>query len=404
MTTLGNRIRALRKKRKLTLESLAGNQLTKGMLSLIENDKAKPSMESLEYIARRLEVEVNELLQEISVSELREILNDVNQDFNHKNYKLVYEKLANIIKLELPLCLEAGKINAWYGMSCFHLGMNHWKDYLDKADQICLSLHLYNESTKINSFLMYTKMRDFDYDGALQIVREKRKYFEDNKISLDMMTELDLSYNEVILLFAVGNYKEAANHLTKAISLCKEKNILYRMDHLYRVAYYYAMINGVDKDMNFYLKKLSLLAELLDSAELQWVVLFFRAEYYIEISHQYEKALQCVEQFSEIETMDKTYEIYYYMMKGKVLYGFKQYENALEYLIKIKEFPNDQIHPFDLSIQNVIYAYIARCYIQLGDANRAIHYANIAKQNMENLPVTPYKTFMEETYNLVMNS
>ena len=36
------------------------------MLSLIENNKANPSMESLNYIAERLNVDVTELLEEIS--------------------------------------------------------------------------------------------------------------------------------------------------------------------------------------------------------------------------------------------------------------------------------------------------------------------------------------------------
>ena len=51
MSTLGERIRTLRKQQKMTLEALAGTELTKGMLSLIENNKANPSMESLNYIA-----------------------------------------------------------------------------------------------------------------------------------------------------------------------------------------------------------------------------------------------------------------------------------------------------------------------------------------------------------------
>ena len=58
---LGERIRKLRKQKKLTLEELAGSGLTKGMLSLIENNKANPSMESLAYIAQRLEVDVSQL-------------------------------------------------------------------------------------------------------------------------------------------------------------------------------------------------------------------------------------------------------------------------------------------------------------------------------------------------------
>jgi len=68
---LGDRIRKIRKQKKLTLEALAGTELTKGMLSLIENNKAKPSMESLVYIAERLGVEVTDLLEEVSTQEIR---------------------------------------------------------------------------------------------------------------------------------------------------------------------------------------------------------------------------------------------------------------------------------------------------------------------------------------------
>ena len=73
MNSLGARIRKLRKEQKLTLEALAGDRLTKGMLSQIENDKAKPSMESLEYIAERLHVKASELLEEIAPSTIRNL-------------------------------------------------------------------------------------------------------------------------------------------------------------------------------------------------------------------------------------------------------------------------------------------------------------------------------------------
>lgn len=401
MTSLGSRIRALRKKKKLTLESLAGNQLTKGMLSLIENDKAKPSMESLNYIAKRLDVEVNELLQEISVTELREILNDVSPQFEQKNYKNVYEKLNSIIKLELPLSIEAGKILTWFGMSSFYLGKNDWNIYLEKAEQIYLSLNLFNEATKIHSFIMYTKMKNFDYEDALRFVREKRKFFKEKNITLNVLAELDLSYNEVILLFAIGKYDEAANQLTNAISLSKEKNILYRIDHLYRVAYFYAMINGVDEDMNYYLHKLSLLAEFLESEELKWVVYFFKAEYLLEISHQYDKALTYIEQLSNIDSIDPSFEMYYSIVKGKYLFRMNQYEEALQYLLKIQDYPNDHVHPFDLSIHYVIYAYISLCYYRLNKFEKAMNYIDIAKKYMEPLPTTPYKRFVEETFHIV---
>ena len=60
----------MRKQQEFTLDALAG---TEACLSLIENNKANPSMESLNYIAGRLGVEVSELLEEVSTQELRKV-------------------------------------------------------------------------------------------------------------------------------------------------------------------------------------------------------------------------------------------------------------------------------------------------------------------------------------------
>ncbi|HIW13350.1 MAG TPA: helix-turn-helix domain-containing protein [Candidatus Salinicoccus stercoripullorum] len=61
---LGGRIRSIRKSKKMTLADLAGGEITKGMMSLIENGKSKPSMETLQHIARTLDVSVSHLMQE----------------------------------------------------------------------------------------------------------------------------------------------------------------------------------------------------------------------------------------------------------------------------------------------------------------------------------------------------
>lgn len=90
MNELGERIKKLRKEQKLTLAQLAGTKLTKGMLSLIENGKAQPSMESLHYIARQLGVDVSELLQDRHIEEARAILLQVEER---------YQKLVNVYEL-----------------------------------------------------------------------------------------------------------------------------------------------------------------------------------------------------------------------------------------------------------------------------------------------------------------
>ncbi len=53
--TLGQKIRELRLSKQLTQKELAGDFITRNMLSQIENDSATPSMKTMEFLARQLE-------------------------------------------------------------------------------------------------------------------------------------------------------------------------------------------------------------------------------------------------------------------------------------------------------------------------------------------------------------
>ena len=55
--TLGEKLRRTRQERGLTQKQLAGERITRNMLSQIENDLAQPSMRTLEYLADALGVE-----------------------------------------------------------------------------------------------------------------------------------------------------------------------------------------------------------------------------------------------------------------------------------------------------------------------------------------------------------
>lgn len=77
MLNIGAKIKELRKERKMTLAQVAGDRITKGMLSLIENGKAQPSMESLQHIAKQLDIDVSELMQTENHQQMKELYRDV---------------------------------------------------------------------------------------------------------------------------------------------------------------------------------------------------------------------------------------------------------------------------------------------------------------------------------------
>src|SRR3990170_2213495 len=62
MGGLGTRIRQLRQSRGLTQEQLAGRELTKSFISLLEREKTSPSVETLGLLARRLGTSVDGIM------------------------------------------------------------------------------------------------------------------------------------------------------------------------------------------------------------------------------------------------------------------------------------------------------------------------------------------------------
>lgn len=60
--TTGEKIKSLRKKKMMTQSALVGKEITRNMLSRIENGQANPSLDTLIYLSKRLDVPVGYLL------------------------------------------------------------------------------------------------------------------------------------------------------------------------------------------------------------------------------------------------------------------------------------------------------------------------------------------------------
>jgi len=58
-------------------------------------------------------------------------------------------------------------------------------------------------------------------------------------------------------------------------------------------------------------------------------------------------------------------------------------------------------HPFDLSIFYEKDAYAALCHLALGNQAETLRSIEIAVKNVSEMPRTPYKDFILETYELI---
>ena len=105
--TLGEKIKAARKKKGLTQSDLAGNKITRNMLSAIEKGHANPSLETIKHLAGALSVPVAYFLSEtddLSLYEKSLIISDVYRAFGAKNYKACIRKISTVEEPDDELC------------------------------------------------------------------------------------------------------------------------------------------------------------------------------------------------------------------------------------------------------------------------------------------------------------
>ncbi|MBR1528499.1 MAG: helix-turn-helix transcriptional regulator [Oscillospiraceae bacterium] len=104
---LGKRLKTARLSKKMTQSEVAGNFITRNMLSLIESGNATPSMKTLEYLSGILDIPMDKLLSD-SWEESTEIpdfqtLRNAKKLLTDKNYPEILEniKAEGIFKDEL---------------------------------------------------------------------------------------------------------------------------------------------------------------------------------------------------------------------------------------------------------------------------------------------------------------
>ncbi len=401
LTMLGERIRKLRKQKKLTLEELAGSELTKGMLSLIENNKANPSMESLAYIAKRLEVDVSQLVNEVNVVELREVLDKAENlySMNKEDPAGKYEKLIQLIEPhihKLHQGYEAARLLDLYGRSLYR-EEKEWKEPIDKAAALYEQMNITQKRASIGLFRGIVPFIGHHYEKALEVLLFERSEIEKRFTYIDPITRLDLDYHEAVLHFAVGNTESAKRVMNNAIAFSKENKTFYLIDDLYRLAAASAQMAEDAELYNYYIMKLKQYAEFSED-EGSWLSYhIFSIESLISVKNDYHSALEIIHSYLEDSESTLKFKEWFYLEKGKALHGLGEYEEAIRYLDQA-EVPPYHHHPFDLSQFYLKDTYKALCYEKLGDSEKALEAARTAVEQFEAMPDSPYKEFSKKTY------
>ncbi|GGH34484.1 helix-turn-helix domain-containing protein [Paenibacillus segetis] len=394
MSTIGEKIRQLRLSKGMTQSQLAGEHITKSMLSQIENGKAQPSIGSLQYLAQQLGLEVSQLLEEDGSAEIGSLLREVEGHVKRKEYVEVISIVEPLLDAKLPLILDVARLMEFYSEACFHTVNANGGKAVDKAVEIYDHFGLYVEAAKaryIMYALLFTKSQ---YGASLDLIRDVWRQYKDKQSSRDILFELNLYYAEAASLSAIGYYEESMNALLAAISLSQEEKVYFLTDHFYRMLAGNSQI--VDDEVSFqqYLSKArqfsqftedSLSLELIELAEVRGM----------NWKERYAEALDSIQRHSEFENGE--HKGYWLLQKGIAYYGLGHYTKVLEVLSQVS-MPASAHHPADKSSIHSAGAYIASIYAKQGEYDRARRLIAEVYAIMKTFPPSPYFSFVEETY------
>lgn len=237
-TTLGIKIKKIRKIRRLTQSVLVGDKVTRNMLSRIENGAANPSLDTLEYLANGLGVSVSYLLSEdddLLFYEKKEAIPKIYKAYEAKNYSICIKMINSLSEKDNELnyilsasYLEMGKKMVQQGSLISAL------KYLDLCEKHC-------EMTAIDThhieaqIPMYTSIAKNIQAPLLEFESQKYTNFLISSVDYEFFKYLTLDFSyafetsiyalhiEAKKLMKERNYIEASKILINASELSKKE-------------------------------------------------------------------------------------------------------------------------------------------------------------------------------------
>lgn len=326
MATLGEKIKALRKEKKLTQTELAGSELTKSMLSQIENGKATPSMKTLQYIAEKLGCETSFLLEEDD-DEIVELIQKMERLIKNKCDE-VYDTLLPIVQKELPSTLNTARLYKQFITAAAVMNDYNIEYYVETAISIFEKYTLYRESTETKLLFYYMLFKQKKYKECLQMIATIRDEYKAKNLEMDLITHIQLYLKEAIILLAYGNYEKCEKVILDALAFSKKHQVYYKTDEFYRILSYQKIITTDKEQYLYYIKKSEQFAIFTEDTLSAANIDILKAYYYNTVTNEYTIALEHLEQFREKLKNDPIFQDdgLYYLEKGKSLYGLKRYK------------------------------------------------------------------------------
>lgn len=421
MEHIGRNIKRIRKEKKLTIAELTNEHISAGMISLIENNKTKPSVERLQHIADNLGVPIHDLLAKYSREELRVKISSFKERLRSNDGRLMKETLEEMGGI-LPYLgdqYEAAKIYDLLAHYIYYLflffpeqyeglSMKDWKLYAEEAIRRFEQLQMEWRTLKMKAFLANAQLLQANYGKAIEIIDEAiaESFIDHNKESQAVV--IDLLYLKSGALDSMGKRKDAHLVIDEAIAMIKANFVMHRFFELHNKKTLFLYDEYKFDQAREMARTSEKFVELTGNMSLRVEMLINRIHHNEFYEGNYKKAYKLIEKvesmikesddeniirgtLENVNTFLKDARARCLTQEGKyeeASYLFEQYEFVIEDHIRMT--------PLDLSLRKISKSYLARCYLHLGKIEEAKTLAKEVVSTLSPFPHTSYYMFARE--------
>lgn len=392
--TIGEKIKLLRKELKMTQAALAGNEMTKSMLSQIENNQATPSMKSLQYIAQRLGKSPSYFLdnekENIPVDDINKKLNKIDKLIKNFEYVSAREKIEKILS-----AYSYDKDNKLYADILYKYGeclqdmleFDSGEKKIKEAVKIYTGLHLTTYAARANMELIRRYYNEYNYDECLKILDESWNMYK-HAVNHDSLLEIEMLFYRSLVKLADASAEEVLELIQKALDISNENGAYYKSDELYRLKALVYFVMEKYNDFLFCIKKAKQFAQFSDN---------YKSLSKIEISlAMYENALNnpenAIEHLKKFDKFNEKRDFGYYANLSLSYYLLKNYKEAYANILKINYKPQ-MYHKIDYFLLWTGKVYEGLILNKLDKTEKALDSINFAINKLEFFDDSKYLAF-----------
>lgn len=421
MEYIGRNVKRFRKEKQMTIADLTNEHISAGMISLIENNKTKPSVERLQHIANNLGVSIHDLLAKYSRKELREKIEAFEGNLRSADSEVIARTLGEMAEL-LPYLgdqYEAAKIYELLAHYTYYVFLffpeqyealpeQDWEGYAYKAIKRFERLQMEWRTLNMKSFLANAQILRANYDQAIQIIDEAiRDSFTDRNRESQAVV-VDLLYLKSGALDSKGKRKEAHEVIDQAISRMKDNFLMHRFFELSNMKILFLYDEYKFEEARERSRTLENFVKLMDNVNLRIEMMtnqIHHNEFYEGRQKKtYELIAQTKNLLEEIDKEEipretlKNLNIFLKDAEARCLTQEGKYEEAIAIFEEYEFVIEDHISmtPLDLSLRKISKSYLARCYFHVGRIEEAKKLAREVVNTLRSFPHTSYFMFARE--------